>query len=56
MEYLPWGNQQALGELPGELHGEPPINAAGKDVIILGGGDTGADCLGTAIQIGRAHV
>jgi glutamate synthase (NADPH/NADH) small chain len=52
MEYLPWGNQQALSELPGE----PPINAHGKHVIILGGGDTGADCLGTAIRQGAASI
>ena len=52
MEYLPWGNQQALNELPGE----PPINAHGKHVIILGGGDTGADCLGTAIRQGAASI
>ena len=52
MEYLPWGNQQALNELPGE----PPINAHGKHVIILGGGDTGADCLGTTIRQGAASI
>ncbi|MBU6352404.1 MAG: glutamate synthase subunit beta [Actinomycetales bacterium] len=52
MEYLPWGNQQALGE----LSEEPPINAAGKRVIILGGGDTGADCLGTAIRQGAKSI
>ena len=52
MEYLPWGNQQALNELPGE----PLINAHGKHVIILGGGDTGADCLGTAIRQGAASI
>ena len=52
MEYLPWGNQQALGE----LNQEPPINAKGKHVIILGGGDTGADCLGTAIRQGAASI
>ncbi len=52
MEYLPWGNQQALGELAGDL----PINAHGKHVVILGGGDTGADCLGTAIRQGAASV
>ena len=52
MEYLPWGNKQALGELiaPAE------INAEGKHVVILGGGDTGADCLGTAIRQGAASV
>jgi glutamate synthase (NADPH/NADH) small chain len=52
MEYLPWGNKQALGELT-----DPPdINAKGKHVVILGGGDTGADCLGTAIRQGAASV
>ena len=52
MEYLPWGNKQALGELTIEA----PINANGKHVVILGGGDTGADCLGTAIRQGAASV
>lgn len=56
MEYLPWGNKQALHELPAELSGEPPINARGKHVIILGGGDTGADCLGTATRQGAASI
>ncbi|MCX6454788.1 MAG: glutamate synthase subunit beta [Actinobacteria bacterium] len=52
MEYLPWGNKQGLNELT-EV---PPINAAGKHVVILGGGDTGADCLGTAIRQGAASI
>ena len=52
MEYLPWGNKQGLNELT-EV---PPINAAGKQVVILGGGDTGADCLGTAIRQGAASI
>lgn len=51
MEFLPWGNKQALGEVS-----EPPINVAGKHVVILGGGDTGADCLGTSIRQGAASV
>ena len=51
MEYLPWGNKQALGEIE-----QPLINSAGKDVVILGGGDTGADCLGTAIRQGAKSV
>jgi glutamate synthase (NADPH/NADH) small chain len=51
MEYLPYGNLQALGELD-----EPPITAAGKHVVIIGGGDTGADCLGTAHRQGAASV
>jgi glutamate synthase (NADPH/NADH) small chain len=51
MEYLPFGNRQALGELD-----DPPINAHGKHVVIIGGGDTGADCLGTAHRQGAASV
>lgn len=51
MEFLPWGNKQALGEID-----EPQINVAGKHVVILGGGDTGADCLGTSIRQGAASV
>ena len=51
MEFLPWGNKQALGEVT-----NPEINVAGKHVVILGGGDTGADCLGTSIRQGAASV
>lgn len=51
MEYLPWGNLQALGEA-----GDSGINVREKHVVILGGGDTGADCLGTAIRQGAATV
>ncbi len=51
MEFLPWGNKQALGEVE-----TPLINVAGKHVVILGGGDTGADCLGTSIRQGAASV
>ncbi|GAA4305615.1 glutamate synthase subunit beta [Klenkia terrae] len=51
MEFLPYGNKQALGELD-----SPPINAEGKHVVIIGGGDTGADCLGTSHRQGAASV
>jgi glutamate synthase (NADPH/NADH) small chain len=51
MEFLPWGNKQALGEVE-----EPHIDVAGKHVVILGGGDTGADCLGTSVRQGAASV
>ncbi|MDP1851430.1 MAG: glutamate synthase subunit beta [Candidatus Planktophila sp.] len=51
MEFLPWGNRQALGETK-----TPEINVKGKHVVILGGGDTGADCLGTSIRQGAASV
>ena len=45
MEFLPQANRVALGERV-----EDQISAAGKDVVIIGGGDTGADCLGTSIR------
>lgn len=51
MEYLPGANRVAAGELT-----EPPISAAGKKVIIIGGGDTGADCLGTVHRQGGELV
>jgi glutamate synthase (NADPH/NADH) small chain len=34
----------------------PHLDAAGKRVVILGGGDTGSDCHGTALRQGAAHV
>ncbi len=51
MEYLPDSNRVGSGDL--DAH---PINAAGKNVVIIGGGDTGADCLGTANRQGAANV
>ena len=53
MEYLPWANRAQEGDLAAE---DTPINAAGKRVVIIGGGDTGADCLGTAHRQGAASV
>jgi glutamate synthase (NADPH/NADH) small chain len=43
-------NTQTL--LDGHHHRHPPISAAGKDVIVIGGGDTGTDCVGTALRQG----
>ena len=51
MEYLPWANKVQQGDLP-----DSPINVAGKHVVIIGGGDTGADCLGTAHRQRAASV
>ena len=53
MEYLPWSNRAQEGDLPVE---DVPISARGKSVVIIGGGDTGADCLGTAHRQGAAAV
>ncbi len=51
MEYLPPSNQVQEGDLA-----TSPISANGKHVVIIGGGDTGADCLGTAHRQGAASV
>ena len=45
MDYLPLQNKRCEGD---EIPAEQFISAQGKHVIIIGGGDTGADCLGTA--------
>jgi glutamate synthase (NADPH/NADH) small chain len=51
MEYLPLANRVQQGDL-----GAPPVSAAGRRVVIIGGGDTGADCLGTAHRQGAVSV
>ncbi|GAB3308252.1 glutamate synthase small subunit [Epidermidibacterium keratini] len=51
MDYLPQANRVALGE---EVEGQ--ILATDKDVIVIGGGDTGADCIGTAHRQGARSV
>ena len=53
MEYLTQQNKLNAGE---QLNGETRITAEGKRVVILGGGDTGADCLGTAHRQGAELV
>ena len=53
MEYLPWANRAQEGDF---TVAETPLSAAGKKVVIIGGGDTGADCLGTAHRQGAASV
>jgi glutamate synthase (NADPH/NADH) small chain len=51
MEYLPLANRVCEGDLK-----VSPLSAAGKHVVIVGGGDTGADCLGTAVRDRAASV
>jgi glutamate synthase (NADPH/NADH) small chain len=51
MDFLPPANRVALGE---EV--ENQVVATGKDVIVIGGGDTGADCIGTANRQGARSV
>ncbi|WP_296665396.1 glutamate synthase subunit beta [Demequina sp.] len=51
MPYLHQGNLAAAGEVV-----EDQITAEGKHVIVIGGGDTGSDCIGTALRQGAASV
>ena len=51
MEYLPLANRVQEGDLDAS-----PIDVHGKHVVIIGGGDTGADCLGTAHRQGAASI
>ncbi len=51
MEYLPNANRVQLGDME-----HSPIDVNGKHVVIIGGGDTGADCLGTSHRQGAASV
>ncbi len=51
MDFLPQANRSALG-----VDVSDQISAEGKHVVIIGGGDTGADCLGTSLRQGAASV
>src|SRR5260221_3740166 len=51
MEYLPMANRAVA-----DRSGEPAVSARGRHVVIIGGGATGADCLGTALRQGAASV
>ncbi|MFZ1756771.1 MAG: glutamate synthase small subunit [Caldilineaceae bacterium] len=54
MEFLHGNTKHVLDQKNGPVEGEgfsyPFINAEGKDVIVIGGGDTGNDCLGTSMR------
>ena len=53
MDFLTQQNRRLAGE---PLNGSAPITAQGKRVIVIGGGDTGSDCVGTANRQGAASV
>ncbi|MFO8064446.1 MAG: glutamate synthase subunit beta [Spirochaetia bacterium] len=52
MEFLKANTKTLLDGRPNEAY----IDAAGKDVIVIGGGDTGADCIGTAVRHGAKSI
>ncbi len=53
MEFLPQQNRRVSGETPTAA---APILATGKKVVVIGGGDTGSDCIGTSIRQGAVSV
>jgi glutamate synthase (NADPH/NADH) small chain len=53
MSYLPQQNRRVSGEPLGDVE---PILATGKQVVVIGGGDTGSDCIGTAFRQGAVSV
>ncbi|QCW50455.1 glutamate synthase subunit beta [Nocardioides dongxiaopingii] len=55
MEFLPQANRAAVGD-PATTDGSEQVVATGKNVVIIGGGDTGADCLGTSTRHGAASI
>jgi glutamate synthase (NADPH) small chain len=53
MDFLPQQNRRVSGE---PLGADEPITAGGKHVVVIGGGDTGSDCIGTSIRQGAVKV
>ena len=53
MDFLPQQNRRVSGEPIGDVQ---PILAKGKHVVVIGGGDTGSDCIGTTIRQGALSV
>jgi len=53
MEFLPQQNRRVSNEPLGKVE---PILATGKEVVVIGGGDTGSDCIGTSIRQGAMSV
>jgi glutamate synthase (NADPH/NADH) small chain len=54
MHYLPQQNRRVAGDTEAGI--ADPVLATGKHVIVIGGGDTGSDCIGTAMRQGAASV
>jgi glutamate synthase (NADPH/NADH) small chain len=53
MDFLPQQNRRVSGEPLGDVE---PILAEGKHVVVIGGGDTGSDCIGTSFRQGAKSV
>jgi glutamate synthase (NADPH/NADH) small chain len=53
MDFLPQQNRRVSNEPPGDVE---PIWAGGMHVVVIGGGDTGSDCIGTSVRQGALSV
>ncbi|HUB15517.1 MAG TPA: glutamate synthase subunit beta [Acetobacteraceae bacterium] len=56
MDYLTQQNKRGAGDSEAHAASGGTITAAGKHVVVIGGGDTGSDCIGTAFRQGAASV
>jgi len=56
MEFLPQQNKRCAGDSEGRAAPHGTITAAGKHVVVIGGGDTGSDCIGTSVRQGAASI
>ena len=56
MDFLPQQNRRNAGDNEERAAPHGTITAAGKHVVVIGGGDTGSDCIGTSVRQGAASI
>ena len=56
MDFLPQQNKRGAGDEEARAAPNGSISASGKHVVVIGGGDTGSDCIGTSIRQGAASI
>ncbi len=56
MQFLTQQNKRNAGDDEGTASAGKPLSAAGKHVVVIGGGDTGSDCIGTSARQGAASI
>jgi glutamate synthase (NADPH/NADH) small chain len=56
MDFLPQQNKRGAGDSEERAAPHGTITAAGKHIIVIGGGDTGSDCIGTSVRQGAASI
>ncbi|HEX4186234.1 MAG TPA: glutamate synthase subunit beta [Stellaceae bacterium] len=56
MDFLPQQNKRCAGDSEGRAAPHGTITATGKHVVVVGGGDTGSDCIGTSVRQGAASI